>query len=64
MVSVIIGVPALFDDLDYKLVPVRDHPEVDIKQYLDECCDFIDQALAQNGRVKIHCLMGASRSAT
>lgn len=59
------GVPPLFeDDFRYKLVPIRDHADEDIKQYLDDCCDFIDEALAQNGRVKIHCLMGASRSAT
>jgi hypothetical protein len=56
VVTVIIGVPPLFqDDFDYKLVPIRDSPEVDIRSYLTECCKYIDAALEQNGRVKVSC---------
>lgn len=40
MVTVIIGVPALFEeDFRYKLVPIRDSPEVDIRSYLTEVTD-------------------------
>lgn len=56
VVTVIIGVPPMFgDDFTYKIVPIRDSPECNIHQYLTECCEFIQDALMQNGRVKVRC---------
>ncbi|XP_067143988.1 dual specificity protein phosphatase 19-like [Centruroides vittatus] len=47
----------------YKKLNVRDDPEENIKQYFEECFNFIDSGL-QNGCTLVHCNAGVSRAAT
>mmetsp|Transcript_30460 Transcript_30460/g.5507 ORF Transcript_30460/g.5507 Transcript_30460/m.5507 type:complete len:105 (+) Transcript_30460:2-316(+) len=48
----------------YKIINVHDTSSTNIQQHFDDCNQFIDQALSQNGRVFIHCYQGISRSST
>lgn len=43
---------------------LEDFMEFDISKFFDESNNFIAQALANKGRVLVHCAMGVSRSAT
>lgn len=43
---------------------LMDTPETKISPYFNECADFIDDALKNNGKVLVHCFMGISRSST
>ncbi|KAK7035938.1 phosphatases II [Favolaschia claudopus] len=46
------------------VIPVDDSEYDDLLIHLPEACRFIEDALAQKGRVLIHCVMGISRSTT
>lgn len=40
---------------------VPDKQDADIKQYFDECINFIDEAKRTGGGVLVHCIVGKSR---
>ncbi|XP_050240434.1 dual specificity protein phosphatase 1 [Quercus robur] len=52
------------NDFVYKIINVADREDTDIKQYFDECFNFIDEAKRLGGGVLVHCLVGRSRSVT
>ncbi|EXC31440.1 Dual specificity protein phosphatase 1 [Morus notabilis] len=53
------------DNLPSKIEEVvPDSQDADIKQYFDECCNFIDEAKRSGGAVLVHCIVGKSRSVT
>ena len=56
--------PCFPDQFTYCVHSIDDSPGVNIRALLSETNNFIDQAIAQNGHVLVHCLMGVSRSAT
>ncbi|KAK7264516.1 hypothetical protein RJT34_32125 [Clitoria ternatea] len=56
--------PALPSDFVYKVIEVADRDDTDLKQYFNECFDFIDEAKRQGGSVLVHCFAGRSRSVT
>ncbi|KAK7292385.1 hypothetical protein RIF29_08163 [Crotalaria pallida] len=56
--------PAYPGEFVYKIINVSDRSDVDIKQYFDECFDFIDEAKRHGGSVLVHCYAGKSRSVT
>lgn len=45
-------------------IGIEDHPAQNLLRHFRRTNAFIDQALAGNGRVLVHCAMGVSRSAT
>ncbi|KAF3455742.1 hypothetical protein FNV43_RR00384 [Rhamnella rubrinervis] len=56
--------PACPNDFVYKVIDVLDREDENIKQYFEECFDFIDEAKRAHGGVLVHCFMGRSRSVT
>ena len=48
----------------YKVVPVQDFENVDIKRHFKECIQFIADAINTGGKVLVHCYAGLSRSVT
>lgn len=48
----------------YLRVQISDSDDVDLKQYFDDCHNFIDNALKNGEKVLVHCLLGRSRSAS
>ncbi|CAD8197182.1 unnamed protein product [Paramecium octaurelia] len=46
----------------YKCILIEDKPENDISQYFEECIQYIDQVVAQNKNILVHCYGGQSRS--
>ncbi|XP_074097914.1 dual specificity protein phosphatase 3 isoform X2 [Cotesia typhae] len=50
--------------IKYFGIPVSDLPTVDISKYFNDVANFIDEALKNNGKVFVHCMMGISRSST
>lgn len=56
--------PPFPEDFSYKYLPVRDIDYEDISIYFDDTSKFIDDAIKNNGKVLVHCMFGASRSAT
>ncbi|KAI7805543.1 putative inactive dual specificity phosphatase 27-like [Triplophysa rosa] len=48
--------------ITYCGVEASDHPQFDLSQYFSPTASFIKSALAQNGKVLVHCAMGVSRS--
>jgi protein-tyrosine phosphatase len=56
--------PAHPNDFIYKIINVTDREDTDIKQYFNECFNFIDEAKRLDGGVLVHCLVGKSRSVT
>ncbi|XP_038708411.1 dual specificity protein phosphatase 1-like [Tripterygium wilfordii] len=56
--------PAHPDDFVYKVIPVMDRQDTDLRQYFDECFSFIDGAKEKGGGVLVHCFVGKSRNAT
>ncbi|XP_028795011.1 dual specificity protein phosphatase 1-like isoform X2 [Neltuma alba] len=53
--------PAHPDDFVYKTINVVDREDADIKQYFNECFDFIDEGKRVGGTL-VHCFAGRSRS--
>lgn len=45
-------------------IPAEDHPAQNLLQHFQRTNAFIEQALAGDGKVLVHCAMGVSRSAT
>lgn len=65
VVCAVLGVsPPFPDTFAYMTVPVRDIHDEDMLPHLASTCAFIDDALAEGGRVLVHCVCGVSRSAT
>ncbi|XP_050220124.1 dual specificity protein phosphatase 1 [Mercurialis annua] len=56
--------PAYQNDFVYKVISVSDKEDTNLKQYFDECINFIDDAKRQGGGVLVHCFIGKSRSVT
>ena len=56
--------PAHPNDFVYKIIDVVDRDDEDLKQYFNECFDFIDEAKRHDGGVLVHCFAGRSRSVT
>ena len=49
----------------YKTIPLIDSPNENIFQYFDSTNKYIDDAIHnQDGKILVHCICGASRSAT
>ncbi|KAG2391924.1 hypothetical protein C9374_013409 [Naegleria lovaniensis] len=51
-------------DFIYKKVELEDTLEQDLFPHLDECVDFIEEALKNHKTVLVHCKAGVSRSAS
>ena len=45
----------------WKIEAVVDRDDEDLKQYFNECFDFIDEAKRLGGGVLVHCFAGRSR---
>ncbi|KAL3749196.1 hypothetical protein ACJRO7_010312 [Eucalyptus globulus] len=56
--------PAYPDDFMYKVITVPDKVDTNIREYFDECFEFIDEAKRLGGGVLVHCFIGKSRSVT
>lgn len=64
ILNVATGIPNCFPaDFTYKRLNIRDHPDMDIRHYFDDCFKFIDQG-RREGWVYVHCNAGISRAAT
>ncbi|XP_070532114.1 dual specificity protein phosphatase 12-like isoform X1 [Ptychodera flava] len=50
-------------DFKYNFVRVSDVPNEDILSHFPECLEFVEEGIRKGG-VLVHCMMGASRSAT
>ncbi len=48
----------------YKIVMIGDKRSADLKEHFMDCFKFIDEFLDQGLNVLVHCMAGASRSAT
>jgi len=48
--------------ITYKVVNVLDTKSSNIKDFIPEALTFIDEVVAANGKVLVHCMVGASRS--
>ncbi|XP_076357458.1 dual specificity protein phosphatase 18-like [Tachypleus tridentatus] len=56
--------PLPFADLDYTRISVDDSTMVDITPHFDPVADKINEIKKKGGKTLVHCLCGASRSAT
>lgn len=56
--------PAFPNDFSYKKFNIADEATYDIKQYFKEAFEWIENNLKNEGRVLLHCSLGASRSAS
>eukprot|EP00164_Ancoracysta_twista_P004040 GFYU01005423.1.p1 GENE.GFYU01005423.1~~GFYU01005423.1.p1 ORF type:complete len:183 (+),score=47.77 GFYU01005423.1:154-702(+) len=50
--------------LHYLNVSVDDDEDVDIRQIFEACFHFIQEAVANNSKVMVHCMLGSSRAPT
>lgn len=65
IVCVIAGVDKIYPDtFTYYTINICDRNHVDIKNYFNECSEFIDNAIKNGGKVLVHCKCGISRSST
>ena len=58
------GHPDLLNDknIKYMHISADDSHRYNIRQHFEEAFAFIDDAIASNGKVYVHCMMGISRS--
>ncbi|XP_021905056.1 dual specificity protein phosphatase 1-like [Carica papaya] len=56
--------PAFPNEFLYKIIPVMDKEDTNLRQYFDECFNFMDKAKSEGGGVLVHCMVGRSRSVT
>ncbi|XP_058759727.1 dual specificity protein phosphatase 1 isoform X2 [Vicia villosa] len=56
--------PAHPGDFVYKVIDAADKEDTNLKQYFNECFEFIDEAKKNGGYVLVHCFAGRSRSVT
>jgi len=65
VLTAVLGVSPIFpNDFIYKNIPIRDIPDENIDNYFNASNEFISKALQSGGSVFVHCVAGASRSAT
>ncbi|ELR15092.1 dual specificity phosphatase, catalytic domain containing protein [Acanthamoeba castellanii str. Neff] len=65
ILNVATGIPNAFpNDYTYRTVAMRDDEETQLRPSLDQCFQFIDEAMATGGGVLVHCNAGVSRSAS
>lgn len=61
----ILGVDPIYpQDFEYKNVHLRDNERQNVMPYLDQCAEYIEAALENDGKVFVHCMCGISRSST
>lgn len=61
----ILGVDPIYpQDFVYKNIHLRDNERENVMPYLDECAEYIENVLANGGKVFVHCMCGVSRSST
>ncbi|CAE7366367.1 DSPTP1B [Symbiodinium natans] len=48
--------------ITYKVVAVMDTKSSDIREFIPEALAFIDEVVANGGKILVHCMVGASRS--
>lgn len=64
IVTAILGVDEMYPKLfKYHTVDICDRKYYDIKMHFNACSEFINDAIQNGGKVLVHCLKGASRSA-
>jgi protein-tyrosine phosphatase len=51
-------------DIEYKYLPLQDHPNENISQFFADGIKFIHDAIQTRGKVLVHCHAGISRSTT
>ena len=56
--------PAFQDQFEYLNLNLRDVPEENIKDILEDCNKFIENAIENGGKVLVHCVYGVSRSSS
>lgn len=65
IITAILGVDEMYpDDFKYLILPLRDVRSEDIFSVFPDSYTFIREALNEGGKVLVHCMAGASRSAT
>jgi protein tyrosine phosphatase (PTP) superfamily phosphohydrolase (DUF442 family) len=66
IITAVHGISHIYpDDFKYKNIPLIDSPNENIYQYFETINKYIDDVINnQNGKILIHCMCGASRSAT
>jgi protein-tyrosine phosphatase len=53
-----------FQDIKYHVINLDDSPDANIYQYLYDAVEFVDEAIALQKNVFVHCYAGISRSAS
>ncbi|KAL5547720.1 hypothetical protein UlMin_002951 [Ulmus minor] len=56
--------PSHPNDFVYKVINVADKEDTNLRQYFEECFEFIDEGKRVGGYVFVHCFVGRSRSVT
>jgi protein-tyrosine phosphatase len=65
IVTAILGVEPMYPDLfTYYMVDISDRSHSEIYKHFNECSEFIDDCIANHGKVLVHCRCGVSRSST
>merc|ERR1719329_1233166 len=49
-------------NIKYNYIEIKDEPTENLKQYLDNIVEFIDQSLTIGGKVALHCRHSVSRT--
>ncbi len=65
ILTTVLGIEPMYpEDFVYMNIPTRDNTEEHLDFYLDECVDFIVDAIKNNGKILVHCSYGISRSSS
>ncbi|KAL5537454.1 hypothetical protein UlMin_045610 [Ulmus minor] len=56
--------PSHLNDIVYKIINVVDKEDTNLRQYFEECFEFIDEGKRAGGCVFVHCFIRRSRSST